>query len=224
MEERPPEDVPPPAGGSEDAARSVAGALSDAAQAIISALPPTVSGPPMAGAARIPPNPPQAQQWDRTGGGTVPLKPFGQVRLDTMFRPSGGVQGREELAGEDLFGMARDAARDAAVGQGEETRQLSTIKRYFGCVTKLLRFGSREVRENAEAMRAVEVEMRQLTVDKEAFPLDNPREWVDVLAHDRKARIVRGQMLVALKDAQDARRARWKARFVAVGCAIRGST
>ena len=143
MEERPPEDVPPPAGGAEDAARSVAEALGDAAQAIISALPPTVAGPPMAGAAKIPRLPPSAQQWNRTCGGTVPLKPFGQVRLDTMWRAPAGVRGREELAGEDLFGMARDAARDAAVGQGEETRQLSTIKRYFGCVTKLLRFGSR---------------------------------------------------------------------------------
>ena len=159
MEERPPPEPPPSAGGAADAARSVADALGDAAQAIISALLPTVVGPPMAGAAR------SAQQWSRTCGGTVPLKPFGQVRLDTMWRAPAGVRGREELAGEDLFGVARDAARDAAVGQGEETRQLSTIKRYFGCVAKLLRFGSREVRENPEAMRAVEVEMRQLTQD-----------------------------------------------------------
>jgi len=94
------------------------------------------------------------------------------------------VRGREELNGEDLFGMARDAARDAAVGQGEETRQLSSIKRYFGCVTKLLRFGAREVRESPEAMRAVELEMKQLTQEKKAFTLEDPREWVDVLAHD----------------------------------------
>ena len=85
------------------------------------------------------------------------------------------MRGREELGGEDLFGMARDAVRDAAVGQGEETRQLSSIRRYFGCVTKLLRFGAREVRDNPEAMRAVEVDMRQLTQDKEAFTLDNLR-------------------------------------------------
>ena len=80
MEERPPEDVPPPAGGAEDAARSVAEALGDAAQAIIGALPPNVAGPPMAGAAK------SAQQWVRTCGGTVPLKPFGQVRLDAKWR------------------------------------------------------------------------------------------------------------------------------------------
>ena len=195
----------------------MAQALGDAAQVLIGALPPAVTAPPMAGAAKH-------ARWNDTCGGANPLRPYGTLRLDAMHRGARGVRNKEELAGEDLFGMARDAARDAAVGQGEETRQLSSIRRYFGCVTKLLRFGAREVRESPEAMRAVGLEMRQLTQEKKAFSLDEPCEWVDVLANDKAARIVRGQMLVALKDAQDARRMRWKARFVAVGCAIRGST
>ena len=95
-------------------------------------------------------------RWNYTRGGAAPLPPYGKLRLDAMFRGARGVKGKEELAGEDLFGMARDAARDAAVGQGEETRQLSSIKRYFGCVTKLLRYGAREIRDSSEAMRAVE--------------------------------------------------------------------
>ena len=61
----------------------------------------------------------------------------------------------------------------------EAPRQLSSIRRYFGCVTKLLRSGAREVRESPEAMRAVELEMRQLTQEKKAFTLDEPHEWAN---------------------------------------------
>ena len=119
MAERPPtlpEGPAPPASaaGAEGAARSVAQALGDAAQALIGALPPAVTGPPMAGAAKA--------RWNETCGGTDPLRPYGKLRLDTMWRGARGVRGTEELAGEDLFGMARDAARDAAAGQAEEAR------------------------------------------------------------------------------------------------------
>ena len=43
--------------------------------------------------------------------------------------------------------------------------------------------------------------MQDIRDDREAFPFDPPREWSSVVREDPTARVVKGQMLVALKDA-----------------------
>ena len=66
-------------------------------------------------------------------------------------------------------------------------------------------------------MQAAQAEMKQLSVDKGAFDMGAFQEWDDVARRWPEARIVRFFLLMAIKHAQDAAKAKWKGRGVALG-------
>ena len=65
--------------------------------------------------------------------------------------------------------------------------------------------------------RQAQAEMKQLSVDKGAFDMGAFQEWDDVARKWPEARIVRFFLLMAIKHAQDAAKAKWKGRGVALG-------
>merc|ERR1712093_714550 len=94
---------------------------------------------------------------------------------------------------------------------------LRCIRRQLGCVTKVVPFRSRQVQDDPLAMQAAQAEMKQLSVDKGAFDMGAFQEWDDVARKWPEARIVRFFLLMAIKHAQDAAKAKWKGRGVALG-------
>ena len=216
-------------------ARSVAQAIGDAIGAVItgSSEGSSLQGPPLAGAApsRLAPSPGSLSsrrspvRWRPMAGTGAPGEleaPAGTGELLSPGPPARSWPG-EDLTSADGFGMPRKAGGDLQAEEKAEMEELSKVRRHLRCVTKLIQSGGSSSSSSllSEAHEAVSQEIEQLVVATGALDFAGVQESDAVRRRNPRARVVKGQMLVSLKNLEDPKRSRWKARLVAVGCIIR---
>ena len=144
----------------------------------------------------------------------------------TSNHTNNGERGKRDVPGVLTTIRRHETAAVAAVQKNINDETIKQLEkecvRAMGLVTRMIDPQSREARENAKALRAIEEELEQLIAGG-CFNYNEVEEWSDVALRDKNLRWVSCMMLLGKKNIErDIQYQKWKGRLVAPGNKVYG--